>query len=62
MTKQEFFTNMVFENVKAGFIRGQKLFQESLNEDLNKSSILENIQLEGYVDALLENYNAKGKE
>ena len=52
MTKQEFFVNIVNENIAAGFIRGQKIFQESLNESLEKSEIIENIQLDGYINAL----------
>lgn len=57
MTKKEYFANIVAENIAAGFIRGQQVFQESLNNELQKSEILENIKLEGYVDALLENHN-----
>lgn len=56
MTKQELFLNMMTENIAAGFVRGQKIFQESLNDELQKSEILEGIELGGYVDALIKNY------
>lgn len=58
MTKQELFLNMMTENIAAGFVRGQKIFQESLNDELQKSEILEGIELGGYVDALIANFDA----
>lgn len=54
--KQEFFKNLVLENINAGFVRGQELFAEALNYDLEKSEILESIQLDGYIDHLIQNY------
>lgn len=58
MTKQELFLNMMTENIAAGFVRGQEIFQESLNDELQKSEILEGIELGGYVDALIANFDA----
>ena len=31
MTPKEYFVNVIAENLAAGFIRGQELFQESLD-------------------------------
>ena len=62
MTKQEFFVNIVNENIAAGFIRGQKIFQESLNESLEKSESIENIQLDGYINALCNQYIQEQKQ
>lgn len=54
-TKQ-FFLETVQKNIDNGVIRGQEMFQEALNNDLAKSSLLEDYHLAGYVDALLEQY------
>ena len=40
-------------NVYAGFVRGQDLFVEALNEDLEKSTVLESVTVDGVMDYLL---------
>ncbi len=57
MTPKEYFVNIIAENLAAGFIRGQELFQESLDYELRKGEILESIGVVGCVDALIEDYN-----
>lgn len=57
MNYKEYFVNVVAENLAAGFIRGQQLFQESLDYELRKGEILENIGIVGCVDALVEDFN-----
>lgn len=47
--------NQIIEaNVAAGFVRGQDLFAESLNEDLQKSAILESASVDGIIEYLLD--------
>lgn len=54
-TKQVIQT-IIESNVAAGFLRGQDLFTESLDEDLQKNEILENIELDGLMNYLLSDY------
>lgn len=56
MEKQEKFAQIIAENIAAGFQRGVSVFTEGLEEDLNKQAIIENAQLEGVIDFLMEEF------
>ena len=53
---QEVIIKLIENNVAAGFVRGQTLFAESLDVDLEKKAVLEDVQLEGVMDYLLADY------
>lgn len=53
---QEKLIRLIENNVSAGFVRGQELFAESLETDLEKASVLNDVQLEGVMDYLLADY------
>lgn len=53
---REKFLQLIESNVAAGLLRGQELFVESLEEDLQKDDVLSQIQLEGVFDYLLTDY------
>ena len=59
MNKKEFFVKVVLENSKAGFVRGQQMFAEGLNEDLQKKEILESVGIDGVVDYLIQEYTQR---
>lgn len=44
-------------NIAAGFVRGQSLFAESLNTDLEKTQIIEGVTINGVIDYLLSEVN-----
>jgi hypothetical protein len=48
--------SLIERNVAAGFVRGQQLFAESLETDLEKQEILEQVQLDGVLDYLYQDY------
>lgn len=48
---------MIEHNVASGFVRGQELFVESFEEDLDKNSVIEQVQLEGVLDYLLQDFS-----
>ena len=50
---QKKFLNLIEQNIQAGFLRGQELFQESLELDLQKHSILENHTVDDVIDHLI---------
>lgn len=47
---------IIESNIVAGFVRGQDLFAESLNEDLQKHEILESVTVDGVMNYLLDDY------
>lgn len=53
---QEKLATLIENNVAAGFVRGQSLFMESFEVDLEKSEVLEKVQLEGVMEYLLKDY------
>lgn len=52
----EILKTIVEQNINRGFVRGQKLFIESFNEDLEKKSVIDDVQLEGVMDYLLKEH------
>jgi hypothetical protein len=52
-------TALIEQNVAAGFVRGQDLFAESLEVDLDKAEVLNQVQLEGVMDYLIQDHLAK---
>ena len=53
---QQKLVSLIERNVAAGFVRGQQLFAESLETDLEKKEILENAGLDGVLDYLYQEY------
>ncbi len=53
---QQKLVSLIERNVAAGFVRGQQLFAESLETDLEKQEILEQVQLDGVLDYLYQDY------
>ncbi len=53
---QQKLVSLIERNVAAGFARGQQLFAESLETDLEKQEILEQVQLDGVLDYLYQEY------
>ena len=54
---QQKLINLIEQNVMAGFARGQELFAESVEQDMEKHEILENVQIDGVLDYLIQDYN-----
>lgn len=54
---QDKLINLIEQNVAAGFARGQELFAESVEEDMEKHEILENVRIDGVLDYLIQDYN-----
>ena len=53
---QQKLISLIEQNVAAGFVRGQELFAESLDTDLEKKEILESAGLDGVLDYLYQDY------
>lgn len=53
---QQKLVSLIEKNVAAGFVRGQELFAESLDIDLEKKEILESAGLDGVLDYLYQDY------
>ena len=49
--------SLIEQNVMAGFLRGQDLFAEAIEEDMGKHEILEQVRLDGVLDYLIQDYN-----
>lgn len=54
---EQYITAIINENIAHGFFRGQSLFAEELNEDLQKNEVLESVGVEGVMKHLLSEYN-----
>lgn len=52
-------SEVIEANLATGFVRGQELFAESLNEDIEKTQILEGVGVEGVMDFLLSEFSNK---
>ena len=53
---QKRIAEIIESNLFAGFMRGQDLFAESFEQDLQKTEILEQISVDGVMDYLLTDY------
>ena len=58
MTKQEFFGQVISENLKAGINRGYSLVVESLDQDLSKQRILSESSLDAIIDGMIDHHLA----
>jgi len=59
LENQQKLISLIEQNVAAGFRRGQELFAESIDEDLEKKEILESAGLDGVLDYLYQDYAAR---
>ena len=50
---QQKLIKLVESNINAGFIRGQELFAESVEQDLQKNEILENYSVDHVIEYLI---------
>ena len=53
---QQKLISLIEHNVAAGFTRGQELFAESIDQDLEKKEILESAGIDGVLDYLYQEY------
>ncbi len=51
--------SLIEQNVAAGFVRGQELFAESVEKDMEKQEIIEQVRLDGVLDYLVQDYTAR---
>lgn len=56
LENQQKLISLIEQNVAAGFARGQELFAESIDLDLEKKEILESAGLDGVLDYLYQEY------
>lgn len=56
---QQKLISLIEQNVAAGFARGQELFAESIDQDLEKKEILESTGIDGVLDYLYQEYAAR---
>ena len=56
---QQKLISIIEQNVAAGFIRGQEIFAEAVNEDMEKQVVIEQVQLDGVLDYLAQDYNRR---
>lgn len=56
---QQKLISLIEQNVAAGFSRGQELFAESIDQDLEKKEILESTGIDGVLDYLYQEYTAR---
>jgi len=59
LENQQKLISLIEQNVAAGFKRGQQLFAESIDQDLEKKELLENVGLDGVLDYLYQDYAAR---
>lgn len=52
----EKFIQVVESNIAAGIMRGQQLFMEALEEDIEKDEVLSQVPVETVFEALLNDY------
>lgn len=50
---QQKFLKLIESNINAGFIRGQQLFAEAVEMDLQKNEILENHSVDDVIEYLI---------